>query len=336
MRLLPGLAAMLLAAAALLGEVRSSRGGPRILAALGALALLPSISEAEAFPWAALAGAAAALGTPWPCLLAAAGAAFVLMRSATVTSPVALTLAGFAAAVAAGALGSATSARGTRGAGGVWPAAAGGAVLCLALAALDGGRVLLWGFGLGVGEPRFALPGAGLLLGLTLLTAWAGTLSLAAHVLAPSAGGARSAGQRLLVLAGGLAVLGLGLVLYRGLREAPLALSASATGVAGCLLAAGLLVWGLGVLLGSSGGEERTSRDEAEAALQGRVAALLALLALGAAGGEAWLGQGRYATPLVAAAGAAVVLGLVALEPTRLGLLRRAAFLLSLLYLLVV
>jgi hypothetical protein len=177
------------------------------------------------------------------------------------------------------------------------------------------------------------LPGAGLLLGLTLLSSWAGTASLVAHLLAPSVVGARTVGQRLLILAGGLAALGVGYILFQGLGRGPAALAESATGIVGCSLAAGLLVLGLKALLDGPGAVD-PSPPATSAGLAGRLATLLALLAAGAVGGEGWLRQGTYATPLVSAAVAAGLLGLAALEPARLVVTRRVAFLAGLVFLL--
>jgi hypothetical protein len=335
MSLLPALAALFLGGAAFSGP----RTGPslpvtRVLAALGALALLPSIAEPASWPGAALAAGAVVLATPLPCLLAAGGAAHLFLRPSVAAEPsAALALAGFAAALAAGGLSAQARARLSAGADAAGAAAAGGAALCLSLVTLDRGRVLRWSFGLGSGAARLELPGAGLLLGLTLLASWAGTVSLAAHLLAPSVVGARTAGQRLLILAGGLGSLGIGLVLFQGLGQRPDALAASATGVVGGSLAAGLLVLGLKALLDSPGAVDSSPR-ETMAGLAGRLAALLALLAVGAAGGEAWLRQGTYLTPFVSAAVAAGILGLTALEPTRLVLTRQVAFLAGLVFLL--
>jgi hypothetical protein len=336
MNLLPALAALLLGGAAFSGHgTGASLGVTRVLAALGALALLPGMGEPASWPGAALAAGAVALATPLPCLLAAGGAAHLYLRPAVTAEPSgALALAGFAAALAAGGLSAEARARLSGGAGAAGAAAAGGAALCLSLATLDGGRVLRWAFGLGSGPARLELPGAGFLLGLTLLASWAGTVSLAAHLLAPSVVGARTLGQRLLILAGGLASLGIGFILFQGLGQGPEALAESATGVVGCSLAAGLLVLGLKALLESPGAVDPSPR-ETSAGLTGRLATLLALLAVAAAGGEGWLRQGTYATPFVSAAVAAGLLGLAALEPARLVLTRRAAFLASLVFLLV-
>jgi hypothetical protein len=63
-----------------------------------------------------------------------------------------------------------------------------------------------------------------------------------------------------------------------------------------------------------------------------RVAVALALVAATAAGLEAWWRDGTYATALTAAAAAAVLLGLAALEPeARLAGARRVIFLAALL-----
>ncbi len=144
---------------------------------------------------------------------------------------------------------------------------------------------------------------------------------------------ARALGQRLLILAGGLASLAIGFTLLQGLGRGPEALAEGATGLVGCSLAAGLLVLGLKALLATPGAGARAP-GERGAGPTARLAALLALLAAGAAGAEGWLRQGTYATSFVSAAAAAGILGLGALEPTRLALTRRAAFVAGLLFLL--
>jgi len=335
MNLLPALAALLLGGAAFSGQgTGSSPGVTRVLAALGALALLPGITEPGSWPAAALAAGAVAVGTPLPSLLAAGGAALLYLRPVVVAAPsAALTLAGLAAALAAGSLSAETRARLSGGADAGGAAVAGGAALCLSLVTLDGGRVLRWAFGLGTGPARLELPGAGLLLGLTLLASWAGTVALSAHLLAPSVAGARTLGRRLLILAAGLASLGIGFTLFQGLGRGSEALAAGATRVVGCALATGLLVLGLKALLATPGKADPAPR-ETGAGLLGRLAALLALVAAGAAGGEGWLRQGTYATPFVSAGVAAAILGLTALEPSRLVLTRRVAFLAALVLLL--
>jgi hypothetical protein len=335
MNLFPALAALFLGGAAFSGRgTGASLGVTRVLAGLGALALLPGLAEPASWAGAALVAGAAALATPLPCLLAAGGAAHLYLRPPVTADPsAALALAGLAAALAAGSLSAQARERLSGGADAAWAAAAGGAALCLSIATLDRGRVLRWAFGLGSGPTRLELPGAGMLLGLTLLSSWAGTAALVAHLLAPSVAGARTVGQRLLILAGGLAALSLGFILFQGLGRGPSALAESSTGVVGCLLAAGLLVLGLKALLEGRGAVD-PSPPGPSAGLAGRLATLLALLAVGAAGGEGWLRQGTYATPFVSAAVAAGLLGVAALEPARLVLTRRVAFLAGLVFLL--
>jgi len=91
------------------------------------------------------------------------------------------------------------------------------------------------------------------------------------------------------------------------------------------VLAAGLLI-----LLGAPGGGV-ARRSGFENAL----GPTLAVLALAAGGYEAWSGAGSYQTPRTAAYGAAALLGLAALPPTRFALTRQLAFLAALITLFV-
>jgi hypothetical protein len=233
-----------------------------------------------------------------------------------------------ALALAAAAVQAAVDARAADPRGAGWTAALGGAVLAVTLIVLDGGRILRWRYGLGA--DRLELPGAALVLGLALLVTLAGTLAMAAHLLSSGpAPQARLLGQRLLVLAAGLAGLGVAVVVAQGLSRGRQALATGALDVAALLVSTGLLVLGLTRLLAPVAPEVASVRGARSERLL-RWAAALALVAAAAAGVESWRMEGSYATPAVAEAVSAAVLGLVALQATRFALLRAVVFLLGL------
>lgn len=341
MSLLPGVAALALGAAAIVQALAlaarraSLEIAVRIVAGLGALALLPVLADAGGRGLAILGLIAALRPGAVSCLAASASALVLSLRPAPAQAEtaMALMLAGAATGVAVAALDSSIVARLARGGDPSFVAAAFGAALCGVLVAVDHGRVLRWSYALDGEGPRLELPGAGLLLGLTLLVSLAGTLLVAARALAGTQRLAAAAGRRLLLLACGLAALGAGLILFEGLARSEAALAASAGEVAALGLATGGLIFGVLVMLG-----ERPAREFARIALRAEsetyVAAVLALLVLGAAGLEGWLRAGSYGTPEVARASAAALLGLGAAQPTGLGVLRRAAFAAGLLSLL--
>jgi hypothetical protein len=241
-----------------------------------------------------------------------------------------LLVAALALTLAAAAVQAAVDARSADPRGAGWTAALGGAVLAVTLIVLDGGRILRWRYGLGAGADRLELPGAALVLGLALLVTLAGTLAMAAHLLSCGpAPRARLLGQRLLVLAAGLAGLGVAVVVAQGLSRAPQALATGALDVAALLVSTGLLVLGLTRLLGPVAPEVAAVRGARSERLL-RWAAALALVAAAAAGVESWRREGSYATPAVAEAVSVAVLGLVAVQPTRFALLRAVVFLLIL------
>jgi hypothetical protein len=208
------------------------------------------------------------------------------------------------------------------------PRGAGGAVLAVTLIVLDGGRILRWRYGLGAGADRLELPGAALVLGLALLVALAGTLAMAAHLVSSGpAPLARLLGQRLLVLAAGLAGLGMAVVVAQGLSRGRQALATGALDLAALLVSTGLLVLGLTRLLAPVAAPVAAVRGARRERLL-RGAAALALVAAAMAGVESWRMDGSYATPAVAEAVSVGVLGLVAVQPTRFALLRAVVFLL--------
>jgi hypothetical protein len=304
----------------------------RILAVVAALAMVPSLEEPSWWPAVAVVAGAGAFAMPWPCLLAAAAAARValgspLVQPEAVGAPV---LAALALAAGAASLGSEGAAWLRSGADRAWPAAWAGFALCLAAVLQDQGQVLAFRFSLGAAEAQAAIPGAGLLLGLALVVTLAGALALTAHLLTgdvPSAP-VRRFGQGALVLGAALAVLALGFVLFRGFRT-PDALSASALGIVAFSLAAVGLVAALVVLMSPASSEEPQPSSR-QADFEARVGCALTVAAAAAAGFESWLRLGSYATPLTAAAASAALLALAVLEPTKLGLPRKALWLCAL------
>lgn len=199
-----------------------------------------------------------------------------------------------------------------------------GATLTAALLLADGGGVLAWSFGLPGASGRHALAGVGVLFGVSLLTALAGTLLLAAQAAAPSVE-ARPAATVALWLAAAAGALGLGLAVSEALRaglSAAAGLPLVGLGLALALVALSLRAWRLPVV--GDFDAEGLWPVSAPAAL---------LLALGL-GWIAVDSAGTYATPRVATAAACALLALATQEPTLLRSLRRFAFLLSLLLLL--
>lgn len=338
---LPALAALGLGAAALLLALALARGrsfmptAARVLAALAAAALLPATTDPAARPLVALAVAAVLVPRPLALLLGSAGGLLLGLRSGPAPAPAALVVVAAAAVLAAAAVSSSIESRLAAGGDAAWSAAAGGAALALALAFADDGRILRWGYAVGSGDSRVEIPGAGLLLGLALLATLAGTLLLGAHLLAAPQGAAlgRLTGQRLLLLAAGLAVLGLGFAVAKGVSLHEAALAASGGRVAALYAAAFALILGLVVLLEGTGPND-AARLASRAETETRMAAVLSVLAAGAAGLEGWLREGSYGTPLMAGSVAASLLGLAALQATRFATLRRGLLLAGLLSLL--
>lgn len=312
----------------------------RALAAAGAILLLFALGRPASRPAAVLA-LAAALVVPrsLACLLAAAAATVAALRAAPagIAGPGAsLLVAALALAFAAAAVEEGASRHQAHRRGAGWGAVVGGGTLALLLMVLDRGRVLRWRYGLGSGAARAELPGAAFVLGLALLVSLAGTLSMAAHLLASAAPPARARpfGQRLLVLGAGFGGLGVGIVAGQGLARSERALAAGALDLAALLLAVGLLVLALVRLLATP------AAAEADAPVSGgdlgrermlRLAAATAMLAAAAAGLEGWWKEGSYATGAVAEAASVALLGLAAVQPTRFGLARASLFLLGLL-----
>jgi len=339
-------AALALAAAAPLSALGRA-AGPRALdppsrglAALAGILLLFAGARPAARPAAVLAFAAAVLvPRGLACLLAAAAAVVAAVRPAPPAIP------GFAAwplvaalalALAASALQAAAEESGSpRRLGAAREAALGGAVLVLSMMIVDGGRILRWRYGLGAGAARIELPGAALVLGLALLVSLAGALSMTVHLLAPSTRRSRAGlvGQRLLVLGAGLGGLGVAVVAGQGLGHNAESLATGARDLAAMFLAVGVLILALIGLLAAPAAPEAAAGARvdptSERAL--RLAAAAALLAAATAGFEGWRAEGTYATTTMAEAASAALLGLVAVQPTRLGLARAALFVIGLL-----
>jgi hypothetical protein len=341
-------AALALAAAAALSALGRAAGRrvldltSRGLAAAAGVLLLLAVARPAARPAAVLAFAAAVVAPRGlPFLMAAAAAVVAAVRPAPPAGP------GFAAwplvaalalALAASALeAAAEESRRGRTLAAAWEAALGGGILVLSLMIVDGGRILRWRYGLGAGGARVELPGAALVLGLALLVSLAGSLSMAVHLL--SAATHRSAaglfGHRLLVLGAGLGGLGVAVAAGQGLRRSEESLAAGALELGAMFLAVGVLILALirllavpaapeGAVAGAEPGSGRTLH----------LAAAAALLAAATAGFEGWRIEGTYATTIMAETASAALLGLVAVQPTRLGLSRAALFVIGLLALL--
>ncbi len=352
MSLLAALGALAFLAAAALGLLAPARvAAVRVLAGLGAAALVPSFESAPSWPALAAALAAAAIASPLPCLLASAAAFALSLRSladvpAEIAGPWGVALATAAAVVTAAALESAFRARLRAGADTARAGLVAGVLLLAVLFALGKGSLLRWSLAIGDGGTGLTLRGAALVLGLALVTTLLGTVALGAHLLAPAVAGARSLGQRSLVLGGSLAFLGLGLAVARGIGRSPDALASGAGPLAGLLFGAtvlaGSLVWMLEAAgatgsrpLGSAGPDGDDGGDGDNGDNEMAVAVALGLLALAVGGYEAWVAVGSYQTPRTAALGSAALLGLAAVQPTRFAMARRLAFLAALAYLVV-
>lgn len=339
MSVLPALAAAAALAAALVALARGATPpakAERMLAVLAAVAMVPSLEEPSSWPWVALVAGGAVFATPLPCVFAAAAAAMAALgapsRPEAVGAPV---FAAMALAAGAASLGSEGAARQRSGADRAWPAVWGGFAVCLAAAIPGGGESLSWRFSLGAAEARVDIPGAGLLVGLALVVTLAGSLALLAHLLTPQTPSTpvRRFGQGALVLGAGLSIVAFAFILLRG-SGFPEALTASAPSLVGLMLATTWLVAGLVVLLGppSSGDAQPWA---SQAALEARVGGSLAVAAAGVAGLESWLRLGSYATPFTATAASAALLALAVLEPTKLGALKKALWLVALAFVLI-
>jgi hypothetical protein len=322
-------------AAAFVALARPEGVGPkieRILAVVAALALIPSLEDPASWPAVALLAGAAIFTAPLPCLSGAAAAALVALAGPAPlrTVPGAPVLAALAFAAGAASLGSEGRAWLRGGADRAWPSALAGLALSAAIALPSRHEALSLRFTLGSPERLVPIPGAGILLGLTLVVTLLGSLALSAHLLTPGTPSApvRRIGQRALVLGAGLGILAAGFILARGL-QAPEALSSSSLRLVGLLLATAGLAAALVVLIGPPPSDDAPPGGD-QSALEGRIGVGLTVAAAGLLGFEAWSRGGSYATPQSAAAASAALLALAALEPTRLGLSRKVLWLVAL------
>jgi hypothetical protein len=194
-----------------------------------------------------------------------------------------------------------------------------GAVYALALLLADDAGLLGWSFGVPTPGGRVPLPGVGVLLGLSLLCAAAGALWLTASAVSRLAA-ARAPGRAALWLAVVTGALGLLLAVVRVavLPETTLRMALPLAGLALSLALVALALRGADL-----SGCPLTA---------GVVLAGLAAVAAGLAGLNV---AGTYTVSRAVAAAAVTLLGLSALERTGLVALRRLAFLLALVALLV-
>lgn len=202
-----------------------------------------------------------------------------------------------------------------------------GAALVFALVLADRGGLLAWRLAVPVRTGPLALSGVGVFLGAALLASVLGTLLLAAQHAAGREASVRPAGRAALWAAVATAALGL-LVGTIQVAAASDVTTSTALPLAGIALAAAVLAAALWL-----------SRGKAS---PGRAVALVLPLAVAAslltallAGVLSLAAEGTYATAFSIAAASAALLGLAALEATGLVALRRLAFLVALLLLIV-
>jgi hypothetical protein len=201
------------------------------------------------------------------------------------------------------------------------PVLVAGLALFVVLILVDRGAVLGWSLGVATGAGRAPLVGAGVLLGCALISALGGCLLLVARKLAGGGEGVRPAGRAALGAAAFLAGAGALLALVR-MASLPGAVDGTSrlalAGVAGAVLG--------GCLLATRTGAAQSTLLLGVALPWAVVLAAALSIALGVAG--VWR-DGTYATRLSASAAAAALVGLSALETTRVPGLRRLAFLLA-------
>jgi hypothetical protein len=197
------------------------------------------------------------------------------------------------------------------------------AALALVLALVDRGAVLVWSFGLPTDGGRVPLAGVGVFFGGALVLSLAGTLLLLALRASGEGTPVVAPARAALWLAVGLGTAGTGLA---AIRLVLLPVATRTWPLAAVALATALVAFAL------------VATRPAPAPLLARVsplvlpaAAVLALTLAFAAATAGLLRDGTYSTPVSAAAAAAALLGLAALEPTHLAVLRRFAFVLALL-----
>ena len=301
----------------------------RIAAAVSAILLLPNVDSGGAWPCLALALGAAALASPLPCLLAAAGATLFALSPESPVSSVTPVVLALAAVLAGGGVSSTVRARAESEDGLAAPTAATGMVLVAFLLAANGAGLLRWRFALGDGPEALDLRGAGLLLGLALLAGLAGTLLMGARLLAPAVTGVEPLALRLLWPAATLAALAAGHVVQQGSRQRPAALAAGASTVALLVLLAGALTVVLVRRLGPAPAGAREG-FERRAAAETAAAVALVWLAAAIAGVEGTTARGTYLSGATLTAVASGLLGLAALAPARFAGARRALLLAAL------
>jgi hypothetical protein len=199
-----------------------------------------------------------------------------------------------------------------------------GAVLVALLLLAGRGAVLAWSFVVPGEAGPVSLPGVGVLFGVSLLAALAGTLLLVAGRLSGDVAAVRSVGRGALWIAVGAAVGALVLAVVRvaGLPE----VGAAALPLGGLAVALALVVVSL---LAPKPGVAELLAWVSPLALPLAVLAAVANTIVAAVSGV--LRDGTYATSSSAAYASAALLGLAALEPTRAAGLRRLAFVLFLL-----
>jgi hypothetical protein len=199
-----------------------------------------------------------------------------------------------------------------------------GAVLVALLLLAGRGGVLAWSFVVVAGGGPVSLPGVGVLFGVSLVAALAGTLLALADPLAGGVARARPVARGALWLAVGAAVCALALAVVRVSELAPAAPAVLSLGAVALSVA-----WLVASLLASKPKAPRLLAGVARLALPLAVLAAVAIaIVVGVLG---LLRDGTYATPAAAACASAGLLGLAALEPTRAAGLRRFAFALFLL-----
>jgi hypothetical protein len=164
----------------------------------------------------------------------------------------------------------------------------------------------------------------GVLLGVSLVAALAGTLLLFAGRLAGDVAGVRPVGRGALWLAVGAVLCALVLGAY---RASDLAEPGAAVLALGALALAA--AWVVVSLLATKPGSAAFLARSASVALPLAVLAAIAIAVFVALSGV--LRDGTYATPSSMACASAALLGLAALEPTRAAGLRRFVFALFLL-----
>jgi hypothetical protein len=321
---------MLLTAGVVAALVTLGRAGASPLLVRGlALAATLTLLGSSAAAWPAITlGLVGGLEAA-PLALLAAGASSLLpaFGGAGSALPISAAFAGIVAGVSAAALGATALKRLAGGQDPAWLAVAAGLLAAGVPLAVSRGGVLKWRWPLA--SPGAADPGGvGMLMGLFVLAALAGTLLLGAHALGGTAGSedrARSLGRKLLVLATGFGVLAFGFGVVKTLDAGEPALAASARGLAWTALAVAAL--GLALLFELVGPPAATGVERG--AWLSRLAAALAPLVLVITGAEAWWRQASYERPSTLAVASAALLSLAAREDTALALVRRAVALVA-------